>query len=68
MWDEIEEKDVHIACDKVLKVDYSSAIMEKYESNSESHPIFDVDKWVELSSGLNKGSVYGFEYYKIGKS
>ncbi|KAF2292415.1 hypothetical protein GH714_022173 [Hevea brasiliensis] len=40
--------------------DYASAIVEKYGSNSESPPIFDMDKWIEVSGGFNKGRVYGF--------
>ncbi|KAF2290359.1 hypothetical protein GH714_012148 [Hevea brasiliensis] len=40
--------------------DYASAIVEKYGSNSESPPIFDLDKWIEVSGGFNKGRVYGF--------
>ncbi|XP_057993116.1 uncharacterized protein LOC110661868 [Hevea brasiliensis] len=40
--------------------DYASAIAEKYDSNSESPPIFDMDKWIEVSGGFNKGKVYGF--------
>ncbi|KAF2312975.1 hypothetical protein GH714_002390 [Hevea brasiliensis] len=34
--------------------DYASAIVEKYGSNSESPPIFDMDKWIEVSGGLIK--------------
>ncbi|KAF2323378.1 hypothetical protein GH714_034988 [Hevea brasiliensis] len=30
-------------------------------SNSESLLIFDMDKWIEISGGFNKGRVYGFE-------
>ncbi|KAF2290015.1 hypothetical protein GH714_042376 [Hevea brasiliensis] len=40
--------------------DYTSAIVEKYGSNSEFMPIFDMDKWIEVSGGFNKGRVYGF--------
>ncbi|XP_057984594.1 uncharacterized protein LOC110645054 [Hevea brasiliensis] len=40
--------------------DYASAIVEKYGSNSESPPIFDMDKWIEVSGGFNKEMVYGF--------
>ncbi|XP_057993096.1 uncharacterized protein LOC110632038 [Hevea brasiliensis] len=40
--------------------DYASAIVEKYGSNSETPPIFDMDKWIEVSRGFNKGRVYGF--------
>ncbi|KAF2322768.1 hypothetical protein GH714_030506 [Hevea brasiliensis] len=42
--------------------DYASAIVEKYGSNSESPPIFDMDKWIEVSGGFNKGRVYGFGF------
>ncbi|KAF2315048.1 hypothetical protein GH714_037672 [Hevea brasiliensis] len=42
--------------------DYASAIIEKYGSNSESPPIFDMDKWIEVSGGFNKGKVYDFGY------
>ncbi|KAF2298362.1 hypothetical protein GH714_023112 [Hevea brasiliensis] len=40
--------------------DYASAIVEKYISNSESPQIFDMDKWIEVSGGFNKGRVYSF--------
>ncbi|KAF2312151.1 hypothetical protein GH714_028296 [Hevea brasiliensis] len=40
--------------------DYASAIVEKYDSNSESLPIFGMDMWIEVSGGFNKGMVYGF--------
>ncbi|KAF2323953.1 hypothetical protein GH714_004520 [Hevea brasiliensis] len=34
--------------------DYVSAIVEKNGSNSEFTPIFDMDKWIEVSGGFNK--------------
>ncbi|KAF2305404.1 hypothetical protein GH714_004973 [Hevea brasiliensis] len=40
--------------------DYASTIVEKYGSNFESQPIFDMDKWIEVSGGFNKGRVYDF--------
>ncbi|KAF2282685.1 hypothetical protein GH714_043795 [Hevea brasiliensis] len=45
-----------------IEEDYASAIIEKYGSNSESPPIFDMDKWIEVSGGFNKGKVYDFGY------
>ncbi|KAF2302592.1 hypothetical protein GH714_038801 [Hevea brasiliensis] len=47
-------------CISFVEEDYASAIVEKYSSNSESLPIFDMDKWIEVSGGFNKGRVYRF--------
>lgn len=43
----------------------TSAIVDKYSSNRESQPRFDMKKWIEICGGASKERAYGFRTSKF---